>query len=200
MPTAPPIRYGTMAARLPEGDVDVTALIPGKGDLELEIGFGRGAFLFERAVAAPASRILGIEIKAKWAHLVEERRKRLGLANVRAYGGDAREILPRLRPDGSLARVFVHFPDPWWKKRHAKRRVVDPDLLAQVGRLLRSGGELFVQTDVEERADELLASLHLHPQFSAERVDSNAYRARSNREARAEADGLPVYRILARRR
>jgi tRNA (guanine-N7-)-methyltransferase len=202
-PTPPPIRYeyDLMARRAPEGPLDLSALVPGEGDLELEIGFGRGRFLLERAASAPGSRIVGIEIKSKWAHLVEERRKRLGLTHVVALCGDARELLRRAGPDGCLARVFIHFPDPWWKKKHKKRRVVDEDFLDQLARLLRKGGELFVQTDVEDRALQMAAHITenaafvVQPGFESE----NPYGARSNREVRAAEDGLPVYRIHSRR-
>ena len=199
--TPPPIRYELLARRPPEGVIDLETLVPGTGELELEIGFGRGRFLIERAQAAPGSRIVGIEIKSKWSHLVEERRKKLGLGNVVALYGDAREVLPRLGPDGSLARAFVHFPDPWWKKRHARRRVVDDALMTQLGRLMRPGGALFVQTDVEERAIAMAeriagsASFRVAPGFA----QPNPYGARSNREARADEDGLPVFRIHATR-
>ncbi len=201
--TPPPIRYQDMAPAFPEGEIDLGALLPGDGPLELEIGFGRGAFLLGRAVAAPGSRVLGVEIKSKWAYLVEQRRIRLGLGNARAFGADIREVLPRLRPDASLARVFVHFPDPWWKKRHAKRRVLEDTLLTECARLLAPGtGELFVQTDVEDRAAELVALIRETPSFrlagdAQGLVAANPYGARSNREARAALDGLPVYRVLA---
>ena len=199
--TPPPIRYEQMARKAPDGAMDLGVLVPGEGDLELEIGFGRGRFLIERARAAPGSRVVGIEIKAKWAHLVEERRKRLGLGNVVALWGDARTVLPRATPDGALARVFVHFPDPWWKKRHDKRRVVDADFLEQLARLMRSGGELFVQTDVEDRAAAMAERIAAVPAFRLEAglEHANPYGARSNREVRAEEDGLPIYRIVATR-
>ncbi len=205
--TAPPIRYGQMARRAPEGTVDFDALLPGEGPRELEIGFGRGRFLLERSRAAPGSRILGIEIKAKWGHLVEERRAREGLANVVALAGDARAILPRLGPAGGLARVFLHFPDPWWKKRHQKRRVLDDDFVAEVARLLAPGGELFLQTDVEDRAEQMRERVEAHevdgaPAFTVRPGfdGPNPYGARSNREVRADEDQLPVYRVLATRR
>jgi len=159
-------------------------------------------FLIERAQAAPESCILGIEIKRKWAYLVSERAQRLGLTNVRVFGADARDVLARLTPGASLARIFMHFPDPWWKKRHAHRRLRGPSLFDPAARLLRPGGELFVQTDVEDRAATLLEDLRAHGAFSLPPegyVAENPYRARSNREKRAIADGLPVYRILATR-
>ncbi|MDQ3037976.1 MAG: tRNA (guanosine(46)-N7)-methyltransferase TrmB [Myxococcota bacterium] len=197
MPTAPPIRYELLARTAPEGTVDLGALVPGEGPLELEIGFGRGRFLLERARAAPGSRIVGLEIKAKWAHLVELRRVREELANVVALRADARTVLARSGPDASVARVFIHFPDPWWKKRHAKRRVLDEDLLDHLARLLAPGGELFVQTDVEDRGADMRAGIEAQGAFELVPCEVNTYGARSNREVRAEEDGLPVHRILA---
>ncbi|MFO0693275.1 MAG: tRNA (guanosine(46)-N7)-methyltransferase TrmB [Polyangiales bacterium] len=202
--TAPPIRYGLIAPRAPEGAVDLNEVLPGTGPIEIDIGFGRGMSVFERARVAPGSRILGIEIKSKLATWVDERRKREGLDRVRIFCGDAREILSRTGPDGSVARVFVHFPDPWWKKRHQHRRVVGEAFLDEVARLLEPGGELYVQTDVEDRAQLYLDAIREHPAFLLATptglIEKNPYGARSNRERRADEDGLPVYRILAQRR
>jgi tRNA (guanine-N7-)-methyltransferase len=198
-----PVPYGSFAPKPPEGPVDLRALVPGDGPLELDLGFGRGRSLLERSAAHPEVRVIGIEVKAKWAHKVEERRAAQGLENARAFFADVRELLPRSGPDGCLARVFVHFPDPWWKKRHTKRRVLMPELLDQLARLLASGGELFVQTDVEERAKDYEELLAAHAAFAPARsafaIAENPFGARSNREARAESDGLPVHRLLARR-
>jgi tRNA (guanine-N7-)-methyltransferase len=193
-----PRRYVQLAPTLPEGPISLQTLWPDRAEWELEIGFGRGMFLLERARAATTAGILGLEIKRKWAYLVGERAQRLGLTNVRAYAADAREVLPRLTPEASLARVFMHFPDPWWKKRHAKRRLRGPDTFAPVSRILKPSGELFIQTDVEERAEMFLQDLRALGEFrSAEYVQENPYCARSNREKRAIEDGLPVFRILA---
>jgi len=202
-----PRRYVQLAPAPPAGPIALQQLWPAapdpSADLELEIGFGRGMFLLERAQAAPNSRVLGVEVKRKWAYLVEQRAQRLGLVNVRVFGADARDVLLRLQPAGALARVFMHFPDPWWKKRHDKRRLRGPSTFDPAARLLRAGGELFIQTDVEERAEAFLCDLRAHAAFdvpAAGYVEENPYAARSNRERRAIADGLPIYRILARRR
>jgi tRNA (guanine-N7-)-methyltransferase len=196
------------APRLPdEPEVALEAVLPGTGPFELEIGPGRGGFVFERAASAPGSRLLGIEIRLKWAAIIDERLKKAGLGErARIVNGDAREVLARLRPDASVDVVYLHFPDPWWKKKHEKRLVIGGGLLVEIARLLRDGGELFVQTDVEERAvmyeEEIARAPELSPAGDVEgspRLAENPYGARSPREHRAIADGLPVNRMRYRR-
>ncbi|MET0283067.1 MAG: tRNA (guanine-N7)-methyltransferase [Polyangiales bacterium] len=193
-----PHRYRTLAPEPPEGPLELATLLPGQGEIELEIGFGHGLFLYERAVARPDARLLGLEIKRKWAYLVAERCARRGLRNVTVWAGDARGVLPRI-PDAAITRLFMSFPDPWWKKRHHKRSLVGAALLDEIARILRPGGEFFLQTDVEDRASSHLEALAGDTRFSAGYLDANPFQARSNREARAAEDGLPVYRTLARR-
>jgi tRNA (guanine-N7-)-methyltransferase len=195
--------YREKAPRAPEGRFSLEDLIEGSGPIELDIGFGRGLSLFERAAASPESRIIGIEVKTKLAYKVRERLRKRGLENVVVVCGDAREILKRAEPGGSVQRVALHFPDPWWKKRHDKRRVIGADLLTELGRLMTSGGQLFIQTDVEHRAEQYVAQLREAAEFTLASedgyVDANPFSARSNREKRAIEDGLPVWRILATR-
>lgn len=197
------------AARVPDGEaVPVSALVPGDGPLEIEIGPGRGGFLFERAEARPEARLLGLEIRMKWAAIVDERLNKRGLGGrARVLNTDAREALARVVPEGSVAVFYLHFPDPWWKKRHEKRLVMGDSLLGSIARLLVSGGELFVQTDVEERAlqyaEQIATSADLEPfgdEPGSPRLAENPYQARSPREHRAIADGLPVHRLRYRRK
>lgn len=194
------------APRLPEtGPIALAA--PAPGPLEVEIGPGRGGFLYERLAARPDVRMVGLEIRLKWATLVDERLRARGLGDrARVFAEDARLVLPRVTPDASVDTFFVHFPDPWWKKRHEKRIVVADALLAQVIRLLRDGGELYVQTDVEERAVQYENVVSLFPALlpsgdapGSPRLALNPYGARSNREHRADEDGLPVWRLRWKR-
>lgn len=196
--------YREHAPRAPEGRFSLEALVEGEGPIELDIGFGRGLSLFERAALAPESRIIGIEVKTKLAYKADERIRKQGLSNVAILCGDAREILKRAEPSGSVRRVSLHFPDPWWKKRHDKRRVIGDALLAELSRLMKPGGALFIQTDVEHRAEQYVAQLRARPDFllasESGYVDENPFGARSNREKRAIEDGLPVWRIVGSRR
>lgn len=189
--------------RLPSHEpIDVRSLARGEW-IELEIGPGRGWFLVERAAAEPRAALVGMEVRRKWATIVDGRLRARGFAErARVFAEDARQALPRLGPDGSVRRVFVHFPDPWWKKRHQKRLLLRDAFLDEVARLLAPGGELFVQTDVEERALAYEALVVGDPRFQpagdepgSARMADNPYGARSPRERRAIADGLPVHRL-----
>lgn len=199
-------------ARLPteaeSPKVDLATVVRGAW-FELEVGPGpKAGFLVERAEAAPDAGLLGLEIRKKWAHVGDTRLAKLGhAARARVLCEDARIALPRLGPDGAVKRAFLHFPDPWWKKRHAKRLVMGDVFLDQMARLLEVGGELFVQTDVEDRAAMYESAVSTHPAFEpfgdepgSPKLAENGYGARSPREHRAIADGLPVYRFRWRRR
>jgi tRNA (guanine-N7-)-methyltransferase len=195
------------APRLPEGDaVDPRTLVQGEW-LELEIGPGRGGFVLERLAAEPRCGVLGLVVRRKWATIVDGRIAKRGLApRARVLAEDAKLALPRLSPDGVFRRAYLHFPDPWWKKRHQKRLVMGDVFLAEVARLVAAGGELFVQTDVEERASQYEAQVLASGWFEAAgdgsgspRIADNPFGARSPREHRAIADGLPVHRMLFRR-
>jgi tRNA (guanine-N7-)-methyltransferase len=183
-------------------EVDVRRLVKG-AEYELEIGPGRGGFVFERLASAPEVAMLGLEVRRKWASIVDLRLAKHGLGpRARVFAEDAKLALARLGPDEIFTRVFVHFPDPWWKKRHNKRLVLTADLLEQIARLLAPRGELFVQTDVAERAAEYESLLETSSTFRAAgdvegsaRLTENPYGARSPRERRAVQDGLPIYRL-----
>ncbi len=202
----PPRPYAD-APMLPTGDVvDARLLVLGEW-LELEVGPGRGGFVFERLEAEPRCSVVGLEVRRKWATLVDVRLGKRGLGSRgRVFAEDAKLALPRLGPDGAFLRAFLHFPDPWWKKRHQKRLVMGDVFLTEMARLIAVGGELYIQTDVEERAaqyeSQVLACEWFTPAGDTEgspRVAENPFGARSPRERRAIADGLPVYRMLFRR-
>ena len=196
------------APRIPEGDaIDLRTLVSGSR-FELEVGSGRGGFTLERILHDPEVGMLALEIKRKWATIVDKRLQALGHgARARCFSEDAKFALPRLGPDASLSVVYLHFPDPWWKKRHQKRLVMGEVFLREVLRLLKPGGDFFVQTDVDERADAYCAQLadckDLVPagdEPGSPWLAENPYGARSPREHRAIKDGLPVRRMRFRRK
>jgi tRNA (guanine-N7-)-methyltransferase len=200
------------AALLPgDGEpVAIDDLFPGTGEddpVELEIGGGRGAFAFERIAFDPEVRLIGLEIRRKWAAIVDRKLVAQGLGHrARVWAEDAKVALPRLRPSGRLRAVFMSFPDPWWKKRHEKRLVLGDVVQNEIERLLRPGGDFFVQTDVEHRYEQYRAfldgreALEPHGDVPGDpRLAENPYGARSPREKRAITDGLPIYRLRYRR-
>jgi len=146
---------------------------------------------------------VGLEIRRKWAAVGDARLAKEGhAARARVLCEDARLALPRLGPSGAVQRAFLHFPDPWWKKKHTKRLVMGDVFMNEVARLLAPGGELYIQTDVEERATQYASVVSSHQAFvpagdveGSEAVAENPYGARSPREHRAIADGLPVFRM-----
>jgi tRNA (guanine-N7-)-methyltransferase len=194
------------APRLPEGElVDPRALLgAGNQPIELEIGPGRGGFLFERLAAFPELRLIGLEVRLKWAKIVDTKLRERGYGERgRVFAEDAVAAVARF-PDACLSAVFIHFPDPWWKKRHEKRLVLRDALTAELGRVMAPGAELFVQTDVEERAESYAAliaeSADFEPFGDSPRIDDHPYVARSPRERRSMTDGLPIYRLRYRRK
>ena len=141
-----------------EGALDPKALLPGFDAHVLEIGFGAAEHLIGQAGANPDTGYLGIEPflngVAKALTGVEDQ----ALSNVRVKRADARDEIVRM-PEASFDRIFLLFPDPWPKRRHAKRRFVQTDTAAELARLLKPGGRLRVATDVRVYADHALPIL-----------------------------------------
>jgi tRNA (guanine-N7-)-methyltransferase len=171
--------------------------------VDLEVGCARGGFLLERLAQDAQVRLVGIEIQLKAATLAAQKIDQHGFTErCRVFAGDVRAILPKVLPQ-SVRRVFLHFPDPWWKKRHTKRRLASLDLMQQIARVLQSQGELFIQTDVEQLAHAFTQALSLTeglvPLRDEPRLDHNPYGACSPRERQAVNDGLPIHRLWYRK-
>jgi tRNA (guanine-N7-)-methyltransferase len=117
------------------------------GALVLEIGFGRAEALIEMARAEPRRLFVGVEVSRKRAHKAARRVERAGLANVRVVHGTAEYLLSRALPDSCVSECWINFPDPWPKKRHHKRRLVRPEVVKEIARVLEPGACLHVATD-----------------------------------------------------
>lgn len=144
------------------GLVDPTSLIAGKQTYVLEIGFGGGEHLSGQASRNPHTGYLGVEPFINGVAKALTQIDEAGLTNVRLFEGDAREVMERM-PDQCLDRIFLLFPDPWPKARHAKRRFVQDETAAEFVRLLKPGGKLRVATDVKAYADHALWILRQTP-------------------------------------
>lgn len=185
---------------LAPGPVDLRTSLGCTAPVELDIGFGKGRSLLDWAALGRDGTLLGIEIRRGLVERARERLGRSGARGVRLLRGDFRALVPRLGPDGLVRRCYLHFPDPWWKKRHRKRQVVSAPVVAELVRLLAPDGEVCVQTDVPERAAEFRAALAdgglRERWWSDGGVEARPFEVRSNREVRCEAAGVPVYRMV----
>ena len=136
----------------------------------LEIGFGGGEHLAWQAHRNPDVGIIGGEVFLNGVASLLGHLERNGSDNVRIFAEDIRRFFPAL-PDACLSRMFVLFPDPWPKKRHADRRFIGPDNLPQLSRLLTDGGELRIATDDAIYKDWARAQMAVHPDFADVTVD-----------------------------
>lgn len=164
--------------------------------LEVEIGSGKGHFIHDAALASPGHNFIGTEIAHKYAaycaaHLIAD-----GISNACMFSGDGLTLFREFLPAASLAAVHVYFPDPWWKKRHRKRRVMQMELVRACEKCLVPGGVLHFWTDVEEYFTTVMEMMReeetiLEGPFTPE-VDANAWR--THFEKRTVIEGRPVYR------
>jgi tRNA (guanine-N7-)-methyltransferase len=146
---------------------------------------------------------VAIEQRRKFAADLDTRARLRGHANLVVIHGDARLLAPRLFREGSLQAIHVHFPDPWWKRRHRRRRLVDEGMSLLLLRLLAPGGLLDLRTDVEQYAAE--AAPRLEAVGFANEAGAGRFAGRpegeipSTREKRYLASGQPVWRLRLRR-
>jgi tRNA (guanine-N7-)-methyltransferase len=171
--------------------------------LELEIGCGHGGFALAFGARRPDAALVGIEQRKKFAELVAEKAARRGLGNLLILRGDGRLMAPRLFPAGSLAAIHVHFPDPWWKRKHERRRLVDDSMSTLLLRLLRPGGLLDFRTDVERYALDAVERLEevgfLNEAGPGRFCEAPAEEIPSTRERRYLETGQRVWRLRMRR-
>lgn len=126
--------------------------------LVIEIGPGRGDFLFHLAEKNPDATVVGTEIKRKRVDKLIARTERRGLKNIRIIQDDAREALPRFFKDESADEIHINFPDPWPKKRHSKNRAVNRVLLAECLRVIKKDGTISITTDSAPYAEEIASA------------------------------------------
>jgi tRNA (guanine-N7-)-methyltransferase len=167
--------------------------------LELEIGSGHGGYALAFARLRPDTTLVAIEQRRAFADALAAKAGKRGHGNLIAICGDARILAPRLFRAGSLSAVHVHFPDPWWKRRHERRRLLDDGMCKLLMHLLVPGGHLDFRTDVERYAMEAISRLE------EAGFENGAGRGRfaehdpaeipSTREKRYLESGAPVWRL-----
>ncbi|WP_404367721.1 tRNA (guanosine(46)-N7)-methyltransferase TrmB [Marinobacter sp.] len=149
-----------------QGVIDPREVFGREAWLNLEIGFGMGHSLADMAEAAPEQDFIGVEVhQAGVGALLKEIEDR-GLENVRIYAIDANEVIDHCLPDAWLDRVMLFFPDPWHKKRHHKRRLVQPEFVQRIRHKLRVGGIFHLATDWEDYAGHMMEVLSASEGFA----------------------------------
>jgi tRNA (guanine-N7-)-methyltransferase len=166
--------------------------------LVVELGFGRGEFLLELAAADPQQAFVGVERSFKRCVKQARRLARTPLRNLRLVAGMAEEVVREALPDAGVACFWINFPDPWPKKRHARRRLIQPQLVALLARRLVPGGALRIATDDPAyaawidavlREEPALRNLHAPQAWLPE----EAGRSRTAYELEWRAEGRPLH-------
>lgn len=183
---------------------DTAALFGRDAPLEIEMGSGKGLFLESASAARAEHNFLGVEIAHKFAEAAAARVARRGRTNVRVVDGDGLRLFREFLPDETAVAVHVYFPDPWWKKRHRKRRVMNEPFIRDVQRVLVPGGSLHFWTDVEEYFNESLdliaaVSTLTGPLPVPERPPEHDLDYRTHFERRMRMHGEPIYRAEYRK-
>lgn len=193
-------RYGIPFASAP---LDLDAAFGRKAPHILEIGFGMGETTAAIAQAMPDHDFLALDVHGPGVGSLLKRIDELGLANVRIVQHDAVEVVRGMIPHGALAGIHVFFPDPWPKKRHHKRRLLQPAFVHELALRLQPGGYLHVATDWQDYAEAILATLsaeQLLRNTARDYAERPAYRPVTKFERRGVRLGHEVWDLIFRKR
>ncbi len=165
--------------------------------MHLDIGCARGRFLLRMAEAEPKWNFLGVEIREPLVEEANRLAEEANLSNLHYSFCNAMFFLDALLaaiPVGRLQIVTIQFPDPWFKNRHAKRRMVNEEMVETIVTCLAPDGRVFVQTDIEFLADEMFELFRSRHEFKEIAIISNPFSVRTEREKAVEDKAAPVYR------
>ncbi|HQZ82581.1 MAG TPA: tRNA (guanosine(46)-N7)-methyltransferase TrmB [Pyrinomonadaceae bacterium] len=167
--------------------------------LFMDVGCARGRFLLKMACEIPEYNYLGVEIREPLVDEANRLAREAGLANLHYSFCNAMLWLDRLIanfPDGRLQQVAIQFPDPWFKKKHEKRRMVNREMAEAIAQKLAPRGKVFIQTDIAFLADEMFEIFRSNASFYEEAIDANPFPVKTERELAVEGKNLPVYRSI----
>jgi len=167
--------------------------------LEVEVGTGKGLFISGATAGNPAHNFLGIELADRYAEYAASRLVKQDSPNGLVISGDGVKLFHEWFLSNSLTAVHVYFPDPWWKKRHRKRRVMNEQMVRDIERTLLPDGKLHFWSDVEEYFQSTLELLAAETKLTGplpveERPAEHNLDYRTHFERRKRMDGLPIYR------
>lgn len=188
-----------------EGPIDWREFFGNENPVELDIGSGRGLFLVTAGLEHPDVNYLGIELEYREGRRAARRLAKRNLPNVRVLGGEARTVLLKYAPPGSVSALHVYFPDPWWKRKHRKRRLFTDEFADLAAQVLQPGGELHHRTDVKDYFEVVCALMDHHPGFEPlspppESSPKHDMDYLTSFERKKRKVGLPIYRGRWRRR
>jgi tRNA (guanine-N7-)-methyltransferase len=169
--------------------------------VHLDIGCARGRFILRMAEAEPSWNYLGVEIREPLVDEANRLASEANLTNLHYAFCNAMFWLDKLLseiPEGRLQMVTIQFPDPWFKKKHAKRRMVNEEMVETIVKRLVPDGRVFIQTDIEFLADEMFDLLKRNQCFHEELISENPFLMKTEREKAVEEKGLKVHRRMFR--
>jgi tRNA (guanine-N7-)-methyltransferase len=174
--------------------LDFGEVFGNRNPVVLEIGSGKGRFLISSATERRDTNFIGIEKSLHYYRVIRERVQKRSLTNVRVINHDAFPVMQKMFPDASVAEVHIYFPDPWPRPKEQKRRIIRPDVLSEIRRVLVAGGSGIYVTDHREYFD---AAVPVIAEFFASepRVPGLDEPARTNYEAKYRAAGRPIYEV-----
>ena len=167
--------------------------------LHLDIGCARGRFLLKMAAVEPHWNFLGVEIREPLVEEANRIAEENNLNNLHYEFCNATyslDILLEQTPTDLLQTVTIQFPDPWFKNKHAKRRMVKDNLVAAIVEHLKIEGKIFVQTDIEFLAKEMFVIFRENNTLRESEINENPFPVKTERETAVEEKGLPVYRKM----
>jgi tRNA (guanine-N7-)-methyltransferase len=148
--------WPVMGLDVKNGPIVFSEVFGREAPVVLEIGFGMGGSLIEMASHEPEKNYIGIEVHSPGVGSLLSHANAAGLTNIRVYAEDAIDVLAQCIPDNSLDVLQLFFPDPWHKKRHHKRRIVQPDFAQNLRKKLKTGGYFHMATDWENYAEHMM--------------------------------------------
>jgi len=146
--------------------LDWTKIFTRAGPIVMEIGFGNGEHLCHQATNMPEKNFLGVELYRPGVGALMSALQRESLTNVRIFAEDVQSVIAQAIPDGLLSTVHILFPDPWPKRRHHRRRIIQPAFIAQLVQKLQPGGQLHFATDWAPYAEYIVQVLSNEPSLS----------------------------------
>ena len=187
------------------GQLDWPKFFGNDRPVEIDVGCGRGLFMFRASGEQPQRNFLGIEIDYKEGRRGARRLQKQQRTNARVLGGDVNVPFTRMIAHHSVDAIHVYFPDPWWKARHRRRRVFNDQFVDLCANLLKAGGELHSWTDVEEYFGVISGLMNHHALFDAlppppERDAADDMDYQTSFERKKRKDGWTIHRGLWRRK